>query len=426
MPYAPCSMPHNPEIDLLLCCARTRITPDITEHIHSLVQQDIDWEFILKTSLHHRVMPLLYQSLKKTCPEEVPEAVLTRLQSYYLSNTKRNLRLTARLLEILNLFNDINVPAVPFKGPVLAKSIYGDIGLRQFSDLDILIHPNDALKARNVLMANNYQPELKLDDKQFCIYLKTKEAFTFICDKRNVFLDLHSGLKAGNSSFSIHPNIFNNHLKPVVIEGHKVKSLPVEEMLLYLCIHGALHCWTSLGGISCVAELVRSNPDLNYERLTRMVGKAKYERIFLLGLFLAQNFLGADPPQNIKNFLNQDPKIKSLATEVYRNLFHNNGTSTNNEISDKFSFFHIKVRERFSEKIRYIIQMWLYPTKVDWRRFPLPASMSFLLYLLRPIRLFLEFSEVLRIKVIGYFKSHNRYMIISISKMLNVKREKFW
>ncbi len=386
MPFTP----NNPEIDLLLCCARTRITPDTTEHIHSLVQQDIDWEYLLKTSLHHKVMPLLYQSLKKTCPEEVPEEVLTQLQSYYLSNAKRNLFLTGRLLEILNLFNHNNILAIPFKGPVLAEFIYGDITLRQFSDLDILIHPNDALKARNVLMANNYQPEFKLDDKQFRIYLKTKEAFTFICNEKNVFIDLHCGLKAGNSSFSIHPNIFDNHLKPVVIEGHKVKSLPVEEMLLYLCIHGALHCWSSLGWISCVAELIRSNPNLNYERLIRMVGRAKYERIFSLGLFLAQDLLGAEPPQSINEYLSIDPKIESLATEVCRNLFPNNGTSSNIEISDKFSFFHIKVRNRFSEKIRYIIRMAMYPTKVDWRRFPLPASISFLLYLLRPIRLSLE------------------------------------
>ena len=386
MPFTP----NNPETDLLLCCARACITPDIAEHIHSLVQQDIDWEYLLKTSLHHRVMPLLYQSFKKTCPEEIPEKVLTQLQSYYLSNAKRNLRLTARLLEILNLFNNNNILAVPFKGPVLAKCIYGDISLRQFSDLDILIHPNDALKARSVLMANNYQPEIKLDDKQFRIYLKTKEAFTFICNERNVFLDLHCGLKAGNSSFSIHSNIFDNHLKPVVIEGHKVKSLPIEEMLLYLCIHGALHCWSSLGWISCVAELIRSNPDLNYERITQMVRRVKYERIFFLGLFLAQDLLGAEPPQNIKKDLNKDPKIKSLAMEVYRNLFFNNGTSTNNEISDKFSFFHIKVRDRFSEKIRYIIRSAMYPTKVDWRRFPVPASISFLLYLLRPARLLFD------------------------------------
>ena len=387
--------PNNPEIDLLLCCARTHITPEIAEHIHSLVQQDIDWEYLLKTSLDHRVMPLLYRSLKKTCPEEIPEETLTQLQSYYLTNAKRNLILTGRLLEILNLFNNNNILAVPFKGPVLAKSIFGDITLRQFSDLDILIHPNHALNARNLLMANGYRPEIKLDDKQFCSYLKTKDAFTFIRDESKVFVDLHWGLKVRNSSFPIYSDLFDNHSKPVVIEGHKVHNLPPEELLLYLCIHGALHCWDSLGWICCVAELIRSNPNLNCERVTQMVRRVKYERIFSLGLFLAQDLLGAEPPEKLNKYLSKDPKIESLAIEVYRNLFHNNDASKNSDISSKFSSFHIKVQDRLSEKIRSIVRIVIYPTKMDWRRFPLPASISFLLYLLRPARLSLELLVVL-------------------------------
>ena len=401
-------MPYPPEIDLLLSCARTHITPQTAERIHSLVQQDIDWESLLKTSLRHKVMPLLYQSLKKTCPEQVPEAVLTQLQSYYLNNAKRNLFLTGRLIEILNLFNHNNIFAVPFKGPVLSEWLYGDIALRQFSDLDILIHPNDAIKARNVLLANDYQPEIKLDDKQFPVYLKTKDAFTFFRNKNNVFVDLHWGLKVRNSSFPIHPDYADIHLKPVMIEGHQVHSLPIEETLLYLCIHGALHCWNSLGWICCLAELIQSNPNLNYERVAQMVRKAKYERIFSLGLFLTRDLLGVEPPQNIDKYISKDPKIKSLAMEVYKNLFSKNGKPSNTKISDKFSSFHIKARDSYIEKIHHIIQAAIYPTKEDWRCFPLPASMSFLLYLLRPIRLSLELLKVLRIKVIGYLLSVKR------------------
>lgn len=386
---------NNPEIELLLCCARTNLDPEIAEHIHSLVQQDIDWEYLLKTSLDHRVMPLLYRSLKKTCPEEVPEEILTQLQSYYFANAVRNLFLTGRLLEILNLFNNNNILAIPFKGPVLAKCIYGDITLRQFSDLDILIHPNHALRARNLLMANGYRPEIKLDDKQFSIYMKAKDAVTFSCDETNVFVDLHWGLKIRNSSFPVYSDLFNRHLKLVEIEGHQVHNLPTEELLLYLCTHGALHCWESLGWICCVAELIRSNPNLDCERTTQMVRRVKYERIFSLGLCLARNLLGAELPKKLNNYLSNDPKVERLAREVYTNLFQTQDKSTNNEISNKFSFFHIKVRNRYSEKIRFIIQTVMCPTKVDWRRFPLPASVSFLLYLLRPTRLSLELLVVL-------------------------------
>jgi len=36
------------------------------------------------------------------------------------------------LLKLLDLFENHGIPAVPFKGPVLASSIYGDLSLRQF------------------------------------------------------------------------------------------------------------------------------------------------------------------------------------------------------------------------------------------------------------------------------------------------------
>jgi hypothetical protein len=60
------------------------------------------------------------------------------------------------------------------------------------------------------------------------------------------------------------------------------------------------------------------------------------------------------------------------------------------------------VRDHCSEKIRHIIQTVMRPTKEDWRRFPLPASISFLHYLLRPARLF---SELLAVLFKKFFKT---------------------
>jgi len=106
-------------------------------------------------------MPLLYRSLKKTCQQAVPSTYLEQLRDLFLTNAARNVFLTAKLLELLDLFKENNIAALPFKGPVLAESIYGDISLRQFVDLDVLVHKRDALKARNLLLAHGYQPEIK-------------------------------------------------------------------------------------------------------------------------------------------------------------------------------------------------------------------------------------------------------------------------
>jgi hypothetical protein len=43
---------------------------------------------------------------------------------------------------------------VPFKGPALAVQAYGDLSLRQYDDLDLLIHEADVPRAYQLLIAN--------------------------------------------------------------------------------------------------------------------------------------------------------------------------------------------------------------------------------------------------------------------------------
>jgi hypothetical protein len=124
--------------ELLLYCAQTPIDSEIAERIRTLLQQDIDWAYLIQTAAQHGVMPLLYQSLNTTCPEAVPKANLAQLRNYFHTNAQRNLFLTKELLKLLTLFETHSIPAIPFKGPVLAVSAYGNLSLRQISDLDIL------------------------------------------------------------------------------------------------------------------------------------------------------------------------------------------------------------------------------------------------------------------------------------------------
>jgi len=51
-----------------------------------------------------------------------------------------NFFLTKELLELLTLFEAHCIPASPYKGPALAIMAYGNLALRQFSDLNILVH----------------------------------------------------------------------------------------------------------------------------------------------------------------------------------------------------------------------------------------------------------------------------------------------
>jgi hypothetical protein len=69
------------------------------------------------------------------------------------------------------------IPAIPYKGPVLAASLYEDLAVRPFSDLDILIKRKDVLKAMDLMTSLGYRPHYQLTHTQVAAFLKSKYEF---------------------------------------------------------------------------------------------------------------------------------------------------------------------------------------------------------------------------------------------------------
>jgi len=147
----------RPEIELLLCCCRTQVDAATTSTIKTLIQSSINWNYLIQTATRHKVVPLLYQNLNNTCPEAVPHAILNQLKNHFNTNAMSNKFMTTELLKLLNLFQNHNIPAIPFKGPVLAATAYGNLALRQFCDLDILVQKQNVLKVKDLLVSQGYQ-----------------------------------------------------------------------------------------------------------------------------------------------------------------------------------------------------------------------------------------------------------------------------
>ena len=66
----------RPEIELLLCCARTCMDSRRAERLRTLLRKDIDWTYLLQMALRQGIMPLLYINLNSTCPDAVPKTTL--------------------------------------------------------------------------------------------------------------------------------------------------------------------------------------------------------------------------------------------------------------------------------------------------------------------------------------------------------------
>jgi Uncharacterised nucleotidyltransferase len=336
------------EKELLLCCARTITDADSAARIRVLLRNEIDWSALLQTALRHGVMPLLYRSLSSTCPDAVPKGFLEQLRDAFYANAGHNALLARELLEILRVLEMSGIPALPFKGPVLAASVYGNLALRQFGDLDILIREQDAERARDLLRSKGYRHLTQLSAAHASAFHRARKVYELVSQDGKLLVELHWAVTSWTFFFPLNPARLWERLETGSLEDTSVRTLAPEDLLLILCVHGAKHYWSRLGWICDVAELLRVHPGLQWTAILLQAKLLGARRILFLGLFLAHVLLDANVPKEVWKEINNDPVVSSLAAEVQTRLFADHHTQTS-AVND--AAFYLKLRERIRERV---------------------------------------------------------------------------
>jgi len=369
------------EDEVLRCVGRVDKGGVIAERLSSPLQCDLDWAYLLDSARRHGLMPSLQQGLNSQ--SSVPAEVKTQLrdESHALQGT--NLLLTRELLRVLSLLDTEGIRAIPFKGPTLTMLAYGNLALRQFNDLDFLLQAADIPRARAVLSSHGYRSQHPLSRTQEDAYFRSLCQLPLLHEEYSILVELHSKVTPRDFSFSA-DETFWQPLIPVSLLGREVLTFSREDLLLILCVHGAKHVWCCLGWISDVANLLSVSPGLDWEQVTSQARRMGCERMLSLGLFLAHDLLGAPLTDLVVEKIQEDRVVRPLAERVYKQLFPPSGSDTSGFSN---ALFHLRVRERFRDGLRYSLRLALAPTLADWTTLALPVQLSFLYYPARFFRL---------------------------------------
>lgn len=333
----------SPEIDLLFCCARTSIDSAIAEQIKTILNGNIDWTYLIEIASRHATKPLLYHHLSTICPEAVPQPILDRLRNDYRANALRNMSLTKELLKLLNLFEKHQIPAITYKGAALTAAIYGNLSLRQFGDLDILVQPQDFSRAKELLISQGYHPDLTFEWEE-----------SWINNKNKVNVDLHQRIAPQYFPLLLDFDDLWQRLELVSIIGTTVNTISTEDLLIILALQIAKDSWEQeqkLSQICDIAELIRSHQQLDWERIIKQAKNLGSERMLLVSLLLAKELLDAKIPTEIERRLQGDRLIKLLSSKLQQWLFYSSDSTI--EKMQKLFFFPFGVRERLQDKINY-------------------------------------------------------------------------
>ena len=255
--------------------------------------------------------------------------------------------------------------------------------LRQFSDLDILVHPSDVLRARELLLAQGYAQLPPLTDGQQAVLLRTQCNLPFTRDRNRMIVELHWTVSAPTFARPFEIDDFWSRLLDAKLETMDIKVPAHEDLLLALCIHGSKHLWERLAWIWDIAGLITIQRELNWKELIDRARSTGNERMLFLGLRLASDLLGAPLPKIVEAALNADASVAILARDVVRDLFTPELTRTG--MSEYFRF-QLRARRRLRDKFNYL-RFTFMPNEEDLVRLKLPPALSFIYYFVRPVRL---------------------------------------
>jgi hypothetical protein len=286
-------------------------------------------------------------------------------------------------MRIVSHLESAGIQALPYKGPVLAETLYGDVAHRQYSDLDILIHPADVPKAKAALSKDlGYKPGFELASRIEKSYVKTGYEYPFQNVYGSGLLELQWRILP--RFYSIDFNVAEMFERADEISlGRAMRTLRAEHLLLVLCVHAAKHVWVQLSWLCDIAQLLKSS-QLDWSAIHDQARRLGIERIVNLNLLLAQKLLGSALSPAIQKRLAEDPSTSVLADEILPIIQRSAPYDT-----ESIPYFRLmmRLRERWQDRVRFAWRLAFTPSVSEWSTIQLPKPLQPLYCLVRLSRL---------------------------------------
>ncbi|HEV7684287.1 MAG TPA: nucleotidyltransferase family protein [Pyrinomonadaceae bacterium] len=377
------------EAELLVHCARLEIDPERAERIRALVGSNLDWTKLLSLAQRHALIPLLFYQLNRFAADEVPADQFKQLRDRSQSNSALNVILTGEMVSLLELFEKNQIPAAPYKGPAIGVGIYRNSALRQFADLDIMVPEKDVWRATELLIDRGYEAHFTIPVRKQSSFVRLSYVRLFKHETERITVELHWRLAPRFFGAAFDTAKLWNSPRRIELHGSSVRVPLPEDLVLMLCIHGAKDCWEKLEWVCGLAELIRSEPQLNWNELLKQAKEIGCTRIVLVGLALAHDLLDAPVSAEVFAQLGGRKRVAALVAQVANRFFSSEAAPWSLTARVKF---HLVLKDSLVDKFRYCLRLALTTTPVDWELISLPEFASFLYLPLRALRLLKKYS----------------------------------
>ena len=344
------------------------------------MNSQLSWDVFAALAEDHGTLGLAASRLLGYSESLLPHDALESLRAWRRGQALFSLNLTAEMFRLFDSFTATGIDALVIKGPVLSLRCYGDAGLRQYGDLDLIVRDRDILRATEFMLELGYEARVPLTAIQS---KKIPGEYAFRHTRSKLLVEFHT-----ERTFRYHPrpiplDILFRRRTQVEFDGRSVPALAVEDELILICIHGAKHFWERLIYVADIAALLsRQQPD--WDLVISGAAEIGATRMLHAAFQLAADVLGLSLPGKIARAVQSDGAAKRLARQISRWLPA--AGSATPAIFER-AMFRARMRGGLLRGLPYLLRLSLSPTEEDWARVEGDARHWLLDALGRPVRL---------------------------------------
>jgi len=342
--------------------------------VSQLLDPELNWERILKSAEHHRLLPALNTAIGGY-------AKASDLRARARRQAWRAMLLTAELARIAAAFRTREIQFLAYKGPALSQLLYGNSAMRQFGDLDLLVRPRDVARAKTVLLELGYKSQLQFSPREERAYLRSGYEYVFSLGSERNLIELQWQIvpRFYFIPFDIEP-LFLRSIE-VQLDNAPIQTLGREDLLLVLCAHAAKHEWSQVGMLRDIETLAQS--ELDWRWILHEARKLGILRILQISLMAVGELFRIPLP----DLFRRDPPAANVLKAVQR-LTRNLECDREPAIESFAYFYHqLQIRERRRTRLCIVWRLATTPSIAEWRSVRMPGQFFWFYRGIRILRL---------------------------------------
>lgn len=371
-------MRHFPDTDenrLLLACARLSMDEARERDVASVIEKDLDWNYITTAAYRHRIAPLVFENLKRIGDERIPEGARAGFKKIVVANASRFMKLDRALCGIAAALHGGGVPVMLLKGMALVRVLYRDGALRPMGDIDLMLREDDFGRFRACLRGLGFDPPASLPDiagLELVEYGHYFDQVKFYDGRRNK-VDTHFRLLNMGVPAADDEEVWRRARSAQV--GESPVSIPSpEDMLLHLCFHANHHHFASLGHFCDIAGICgRFAGELDWDRFVEQGRNRRMTTSLYQTLRYTAELLGPAAPEHVMAALRPSVLRRTAFELVWeRAVLRGGGRFRFGSLEGPI--YYLLEMDGLREKLHFVMRSLFPPKKWLSRHFSLPES----------------------------------------------------